>query len=527
VTARCRFFSFGSGRLLVSALGGLYFTLGIFQVVRVAVSGGVLAAMLVDFLLLTIPGVVLLYGGYRLPRIDLHADSYPRVVGWCLGGFGLMLAVVGLLVLNPGGNVSRPLRAAGIATALGSVGWFGIGLNEARALTRAAEAEAREQALQDRTAELRTLIDLLPVAVFVAEAGGRIVEWNEAAEAIWGGEIVESESVAEYDQYEAWWADTGEPVEADEWPLARALRGEEVTDPAEIQIKGFDGELRTVLNHGMPVRDENGEVRRAVVTLIDITERKEYQRRLETSNERLEQFAYAASHDLQEPLRMVSSYLRLLKNRYAADLNEEAREYIEFAVDGATRMSEMVEGLLEYSRVNRRANTFEAVDLEAVFITVLADLQVRIEETDAEITTESLPQVYGDEEQLRRVLQNLLDNAIEYSGNEPPRANVSAERDGDEWTITIDDEGIGIDPDYQDRVFDGFERLHSRDEHEGTGTSLALCERIVERHGGDIWVESEPGERSTSHFTVPAGGGPPESVVGSGGKRRTPGGPSS
>ncbi|RDI71199.1 PAS domain S-box protein [Halopelagius longus] len=236
----------------------------------------------------------------------------------------------------------------------------------------------------------------------------------------------------------------------------------------------------------------------------DVSDRKEYRRQLEESNERLEQFAYAASHDLQEPLRMVSSFLRLIERRYADELDEDGREYIEFAVDGADRMRDMIDGLLEYSRVETRGDPFEPVALEAVLSDVCEDLRVRIEETDAEITAEELPRVGGDPNQLRQVFQNLLDNAIEYSGDEPPRVEVAAERDGGEWTISVRDEGIGIDPANADTVFEVFQRLHDREKHPGTGIGLALCERIVERHGGDIWVESELGEGATFSVTLPA-----------------------
>ncbi|ELZ14137.1 multi-sensor signal transduction histidine kinase [Haloterrigena salina JCM 13891] len=365
------------------------------------------------------------------------------------------------------------------------------------------ERRERKRAMEERKRELRTLIELLPVAVFVADDDGRILEWNEAAEEVWGGEVAESESIAEYDRYDGWWADTGEPVDPDEWALARAVRGEEVPDPDEIEIEGFDGERRTVLNHGMPIRDENGEVSRAVITLVDITERKEYQRQLEKTNERLERFAYAASHDLQEPLRMVSSYLQMIEHRYSDDLDEEGREFLEFAVDGAERMREMIDGLLEYSRVQTQANPFEPVELGDVLADVREDLQVKIEEHDATIVAEDLPRIEGDPSQIRQVLQNLLDNAIEYSGEGPPRIRVTAERDGAECVVAVRDNGIGIDPDEADRIFDVFERLHSRDEHSGTGIGLALCERVVERHGGEIWVESEPGDGTTFSFTLP------------------------
>ncbi|MFC4542107.1 MEDS domain-containing protein [Halosolutus amylolyticus] len=233
-------------------------------------------------------------------------------------------------------------------------------------------------------------------------------------------------------------------------------------------------------------------------------EQRRHERKLEESNERLEGFAYAASHDLQEPLRMVTSYLQLLENRYGDTFDDEGEEFLEFAVDGADRMRKMIDALLEYSRVDTNGDPFEPVELDLTLGNVLNDLQIQIEETDATITTEQLPRVAGDASQLRQVLQNLITNAITYSGDDPPQIHVDAERQGDDWVVSVHDSGIGIDPDDQDRVFDVFDRLHSREEYEGTGIGLALCERIVERHGGEIWVESEPGEGSTFSMTLPA-----------------------
>jgi PAS domain S-box-containing protein len=258
--------------------------------------------------------------------------------------------------------------------------------------------------------------------------------------------------------------------------------------------------------HTFPLRDEDREVFGAIGMSQDITERKKHERELEKSNERLEQFAYAASHDLQEPLRMVSSYLQLIEQRYTDALDEEGREFIAFAVDGADRMREMIEGLLEYSRVDTHGDPFEPVDLNEVLRAVRDDLQVAIEETGAEIDAAELPRVMGDAGQLRQLFQNLLDNAIEYSGDDPPRMQISAEEanGGEEWVIAISDEGIGIDPGDTDRVFEVFQSLHSEDGSDGTGIGLALCERIVDRHGGDIWVDSEPREGATVCFTLPA-----------------------
>ncbi|WP_436344770.1 PAS domain-containing protein [Natronorubrum sp. FCH18a] len=293
-----------------------------------------------------------------------------------------------------------------------------------------------------------------------------------------------------------------------------ALEGE--SDSFEIELGSQVYEFQTV-----PIRDDDGDVFAALGMSQDITERREYERKLEESNERLEQFAYAASHDLQEPLRMVTSYLQLIEQRYDETLDEDGREFLAFAVDGAERMRDMIDGLLEYSRVETRGDPFEPVDLESVLDDVRNDLQIQIEESGAEITAEPLPRVAGDPSQLRQVVQNLLDNAIEYSGDEPPRVHVTAEPRGREWEISVEprgreweisvrDEGIGIDPDDADRIFEVFQRLHSQEEHAGTGIGLALCRRIVERHGGEITVDSEPGEGTTFSVTLPAADGDDE-----------------
>ncbi len=233
-------------------------------------------------------------------------------------------------------------------------------------------------------------------------------------------------------------------------------------------------------------------------------ERQQYERELEASNERLEQFAYAASHDLKEPLRMVTSYLSLVEDRYGDDLDSDGEEFIAYAVDGAERMREMIDGLLEYSRIETRGDPFEPVDLDAVLEDVRRDLRLRLDETDATLSSESLPRAKGDPDQLRQVFQNLLSNALTYSGDEPPKIVIGAQRDGDKWIVSVADEGIGIDPDDEERIFDVFERLHSHEEHAGTGIGLALCRRIVERHDGDVWVDTEPGEGATFRFTLPA-----------------------
>ena len=273
---------------------------------------------------------------------------------------------------------------------------------------------------------------------------------------------------------------------------------------AEYRVWNADGGLRWVVARGHVECDSDGNPITFPGALTDITDRKEYQCRLEESNERLEQFAHAASHDLQEPLRMVSSYLQLIERRYSDSFDEEGHEFLEFAVNGADRMREMIDGLLTYSRVETRGDPFEPVDLGVVVEDVLDDLQFKIEDCSAEITVGALSRVEADASQLRQLFQNLLDNAIQYSGDDPPRVHISAEQSGSNWIISVHDDGIGMDPDETDRIFRVFQRLHTREEYPGTGIGLALCERIVERHNGEIWVESARGEGSTFMFTLPA-----------------------
>lgn len=239
-------------------------------------------------------------------------------------------------------------------------------------------------------------------------------------------------------------------------------------------------------------------------------ERHQYEAELtatvDESNERLEQFAYLSSHDLQEPLRMISNYLQLLDNRYRDDLDEDAREFIDYAVDAADRMREMIDDLLAYSRVESHAEPFEPTDCNAVVDRVREQLQLQIEENDAELVVGDLPTIVADDNQLEQVFQNLISNAIKYRRDAPPRIEIDATRRGTEWLFRVEDNGIGIEPRYTDQIFEVFKRLHTHEAYQGTGIGLALCEKIVDRHDGRIWVESDSGEGSTFFFTVPTGG---------------------
>jgi signal transduction histidine kinase len=225
---------------------------------------------------------------------------------------------------------------------------------------------------------------------------------------------------------------------------------------------------------------------------------------LRRSNQELEKFAYVASHDLQEPLRMVAGYTQLLAKRYRGKLDRDADDFITFAVDGAKRMQVLIEDLLTYSRVATTGSPFAAVDCNVTLAVVLSSLKPAIDEAGATVTWDALATVPGDETQLRQLLQNLIGNGIKYRDSRPPRVHVGCTRDGDMWRFSVTDNGIGIDAQYAEMIFVIFRRLHTHREFSGTGIGLAICKKIVERHGGRIWVESVPGNGSTFYFTLPA-----------------------
>jgi PAS domain S-box-containing protein len=292
-----------------------------------------------------------------------------------------------------------------------------------------------------------------------------------------------------------------------------ALDHDETYD-TEYRVVWPDGSVHHLSVRGSVIRDSLGRAVRMLGVAWDITARTRaeeaqaaYAAELARSNKELEMFAYVASHDLQEPLRMVSSYTQLLARRYTDKLDDTANEFIDYAVQGAARMQQLINDLLSYSRVQSRGEPLEPVDTNVALRDALADLRLSIEDAHAIVTSDRLPTVRGDRTQLTQLFRNLIANAVKFRSDRPPEIRVCATRTNGAWTFAVRDNGIGIAPQYADRIFEIFQRLHTRQEYPGTGIGLALCKRIVERHGGRIWIESDEGQGATFFFTLEAAEG--------------------
>ena len=349
----------------------------------------------------------------------------------------------------------------------------------------------------DDSAFLTALVESSDDAIIGKTLDGVIVSWNPAAERLYGysaGEMIGAT------------ISTLVPPElAEEIPtiLAQIGRGERLDhfDTTRLRKDGSRVEVSLTIS---PIRDRSGRIVGASTIARDISERKQAERaaELERSNAELEMFAYVASHDLQEPLRMVTSYVQLLARRYEGKLDADADEFIGYAVDGAARMQALINDLLAYSRVGGHIE-HEPVDLDACADRAVSRLHAVFDESGATLTKDELPTVIGDEAQLVQLFQNLIGNAVKFRGDAAPTVHIGVERGDDNWLVSVSDNGIGIAPDYHERIFGIFKRLHTRDEYAGTGIGLTICEKIVERHGGRIWVSSEPAGGTTFTFTLP------------------------
>jgi PAS domain S-box-containing protein len=272
----------------------------------------------------------------------------------------------------------------------------------------------------------------------------------------------------------------------------------------EYRFRRHDGEYRWFLARAQPIRNENGSIVRWFGTCTDIHDQRAANDALLRSNEDLQQFAYVASHDLQEPLRTIAGYTQLLARRYKDKLDDDANEYITYITEGTSRMRALIEGLLDFSRMeNLEALPLKTIDSQEVLEKTLITLEAIVQESGATVEHGTLPKVLSDPGQLSQIFQNLISNAIKYRGQEAPRIEIKARREDRFWEFSVKDNGQGFDPIYAEQIFQVFQRLHGR-EVPGTGIGLALCRRIIERHGGRIWAESEEGKGSTFYFTVPA-----------------------
>jgi PAS domain S-box-containing protein len=380
--------------------------------------------------------------------------------------------------------------------------------------------ERLEQRVAERTDELRTafryarsLLEASLDPLVTISPGGKITDVNKATELVTG---VSHEWLigSDFSDYFT------EPHKANEGYLKVLAEG--LVRDYPLTIRHVSGQTTDVLYNATVYRNEAGDVQGVFAAARDITDRKRaeeelhhYREHLEElvehrteelsrSNRDLEQFAYAASHDLQEPLRMIAGYMQLLSERYRGHLDEKADKFIDYAVDGAGRMSVLIRDLLEFSRVNTRGEELRSVDSNKAFEAAMRNLATAIKESVATITRDSLPELRADQTQLAQLFQNLIGNAIKFrSPDRPPNIHVSAQKDETHWLFRVQDNGIGFEQQYEDKIFMIFQRLHGRGQYPGTGIGLAICKRIIERHGGKIWATSEPDKGTSFFFTIP------------------------
>ena len=370
------------------------------------------------------------------------------------------------------------------------------------------ERKRVEDALRENEERFRLIVsNVKDHANIMLDTEGYVVSWNQGAEKIKGyrAEEIIGQHFSRF--YSAEDIRNGLP----DFGLKQAAKN------GSFEVEGWrlrkDGSRFLASIVITALRDEGGPLRGFGKITRDITDRKKAEEHLmrtmaelKRSNDELEQFAYVASHDLQEPLRMVASYTQLLAQRYHGRLDSDADEFIAFAVDGCNRMQQLIKDLLSYSHSGANIEILHQISSEKALEEAVANLQVAIEESGAAVTHEELPVIMTDGTQLVQVFQNLVGNAIKYRGAEVPHVNVSAKKNGNtEWIFSVRDNGLGIEPQYFEKIFVLFQRLHGRSEFEGTGIGLAMCKKIVDRLGGRIWVDSEPAKGSTFCFALPAG----------------------
>jgi PAS domain S-box-containing protein len=357
------------------------------------------------------------------------------------------------------------------------------------------ERKRAEESLRQSQDNFARAFNSNPAALTVTRlADGKFISINESYTKMMGYEPAEilGRTVADLNIY----------VNQDERnQLLQQLREQGRVRNYELLVRNKTAETHSLVVSMEPILYDHEDC--ILSTFIDITDRKLIENELRRSNSELEQFAYVASHDLQEPLRGVAGMVQLLRQRYQGQLDERADEYIALAVEASERMQKLINDLLDYSRVDRFGKPFESISLENCLKIALANLQMSIKESQAQITYDPLPTVKADPAQITQVLQNLIGNAIKFRGERSPQIQISAVKAGEFWQIEIHDNGLGIESKYFERIFMVFQRLYTRREFPGTGIGLSICKKIIERHQGQIWVESQPGQGSTFYFTLP------------------------
>ncbi len=368
-----------------------------------------------------------------------------------------------------------------------------------------------DMSLRESHRLLADIYDFLPDATFVVDLEKKVIAWNRSVAEMSG--IAKEEMLGQGDHaytipfYGVRRDVLLDLIDTDDDELRAKYQG--VTRRGD-RLYGeafcpalYNGKGAHIWAIAAPLYDSDGTRIGTIESIRDITAIKETEANLARSNRELEQFAYVASHDLQEPLRKIAGFTELLANRYKGTFDEKAESYMAYIVDGATRMRSLINDLLDYSRVMRSTRELADTDCSALLSRVLRDLEPAIKESNAEILCGALPVIRGDQSQLGQLFQNLIGNAIKYRGVAPPRVVINASRQRDAWLFSVADNGIGIAPEFSERIFAIFQRLHTRAEYPGTGIGLAVCRKIVERHGGSIWVESSAGRGSTFFFTIP------------------------
>ena len=360
------------------------------------------------------------------------------------------------------------------------------------------ERKRAENAIQKSEAKFRKLFNVAAIPLCYVDNQGNVIDLNRKFTEVFGY------TKADIPTLDDWWHSAYPDPEYrqwvfDTWQTALGQAEENNIDiaPIEYQIRCKNGQVRSVVISGGTFEDH------FLATFVDMTERKKVEEELDRSNKELENFAYVASHDLQEPLRAIVGFLQLLKSRYQDQLDEKGRHYIDRSVNAGHRMQGLIMDLLTLSRVNTRGGSFIETDLRSLINNVLDDLQPIIDENNVAIRIERLPTVSVDPNQMQSLFQNLILNAVKYNDHSKPLVEIDSEENKDVHIISVKDNGIGISPEFQERIFIVFQRLHGREEYSGTGLGLALCKKIVERHSGEIWVQSEKGQGSTFCFTLP------------------------